>query len=113
MDKKVGKKTEQSRETELPKVESYLESTFKPVSPRPDFVVNLRSRLDDPEFVNRRETSDLNLLLLIFGAVGVTVLVVVGLVKLIVELMGASHILRLAGRQVDTRNILAGQEISD
>lgn len=113
MVKRVENKTEQPRDIQLPKVESYLESTFKPVAPRPDFIVSLRSRLDDPEFVNRREISDLTLLLYVFGAVSVTVLVVVGLVKLMVEVMGARRILQLSGRQADIRNTLLACEETD
>lgn len=89
----------QPKEPGLPRIESYLESNFKPVSPRPDFVVNLRSRLDDPEFINQKEISDFDFVLLTVGAVVVIFLLIAGLIKLIVEIAGASHILRLTGRR--------------
>ncbi len=110
MIKKDREKTRHPKEPGLPRIESYLESTFKPVSPRPDFVVNLRSRLDDPDFINQKEISDLDFVLLAVGAVIVTFLLIAGLIKLIIEIAGASHILNLTGRQADVRNHAIGQD---
>ena len=104
MIKKPENKTRQPEERELPQIESYLASTFQPVSPRPDFIVNLRSRLRDPDFINQRQISNLHFLLLILGAVAVTVLLVAGVITLVIKMVGASHILRLTERQVDIRN---------
>ncbi len=112
MIKKDREKMGQPKETGLPRIESFLESTFKPVSPRQDFVVNLRSRLDDPDFINQKQISDLNFVLLSVGAVVVTFLLIAGLIKLIVEIVGASHILHLTGRQADIRNHAIGEEKS-
>ncbi len=33
---------------EIPVVESYLHSKFRPIKPRPDFVNSLKNRLSDP-----------------------------------------------------------------
>jgi len=110
MTQKVEKRHRQSEERELPRIESYLESTFKPVSPRPDFIANLRSRLSDPDFINQPQISNLQFLLLALGAVIVTFLVVAGVIKLVIEIVGASHILRFTGRQADMRNSTISQK---
>jgi hypothetical protein len=106
MTKKAGRQSSQLKEEQLPKVESFLESTFKPVSPRPDFVTGLRNRLTDSEIGNKSSDSNLYLLLMIMGALAATVLLVSGLVRLLVELLGALSILRLANRQADRNKTL-------
>ena len=67
----------------LPKVESFLETTYKPVSPNEDFVANLKHKLADPDYHPPSTVSNVNLLLFVGFAISTTVLVGIGIVKLV------------------------------
>lgn len=65
----------------LPKLESYLESTFFPISPNPDFVTGLKLRLSDQSYVHQDQISNLKFGLLVLMAFLFSILVVLGVVR--------------------------------
>ncbi len=56
-------------EVALPEVEEALVSTFKPISPRPDFVMDLRNRLQNPPVSQRPKHSNLVFMIIIGSGV--------------------------------------------
>jgi hypothetical protein len=92
----------------LPEVESYLESKFRPIAPRPDFVSGLKTRLADPANVKRSPRSNLYFVVLVVAAMAVTSLLVAGVVRLLVLLVESLRIVNLFNRQVEEKqNTLA------
>jgi hypothetical protein len=91
----------------LPKIETYLENNLRPVAPREDFVNNLKSRLADPSYAKNVGNSNFYLIMLVLMAVSTTVLLVVGLIRLMIELFGALRMMRLFGRQADQKKSLS------
>lgn len=89
--------------SELPKIESFLESTFRRVDPRPDFVTGLKSRLSDPAVVQKSRISDFNLIMLLFVTLTTTVIVATALVRLVVELLSAFRIANMIGQNANKK----------
>ena len=83
------------KDVEIPKVESFLHSTFRPIDPRPDFVRSLRSRLSNPANVQPSGESVYYLLALIVIAMSTIVLILVAAIRLLSELIGGFREKRL------------------
>ena len=86
-------------EAALPKVEEALFSTFKPIPPRPDFVTELRNRLQNPPASKRPKHSDLIFVIIISTGIATAAGLAAGMIWLASELVGALNVLRLNGRQ--------------
>ncbi len=86
-------------EVALPEVEEALVSTFKPIPPRPDFVTELRNRLQTPPDLQRPKHSDLIFMIIIGSGVATAAGIAAGMIWLAAELVGAVNVLRLHGRQ--------------
>jgi len=89
--------------SELPKIESFLESTFRRVDPRPDFVTGLKSRLSDPAAIQKSRISNFNLIMLLFVTLTTTIIVATALVRLVVELLSAVKIANLIGQNANKK----------
>jgi hypothetical protein len=93
----------------LPEVESYLESTFRPVSPRPDFVNNLRSRLSTEAMSEWSPIPIGSYVILSVITLFFTVAVVMTAIYAIAGLIGAIRMINLFGRPADEKKILSSQ----
>ena len=67
----------------LPKVETILQTTYKPVRPRQDFVAGLKNKLEDPGYRPPSMMSNLDFLILIGLAFTTTLVVVIGAVRFV------------------------------
>lgn len=81
-------------EDEIPAVESYLHSTFRPVSPRPDFVSTLKARLSDRSRVLPSRESAYYVLALIVVAVTTLSLILIWVIRVLSELLANIRVVR-------------------
>jgi hypothetical protein len=79
---------------ELQSVEDILESAFKPVSARPDFISSLRKKLVGKGALGRAGLSTLEVLLLISGAILGTFVFVFSLIRSIVAMITGFRLIR-------------------
>ena len=100
---RTSRRIDQQAASELPFIESALESTFRRVDPRPDFVTGLKSRLSDPAAIQKSRISNFNLIMLLFVTLTTTVIVATALVRLVVELLSAFRIANLIGQNANKK----------
>ncbi len=98
-ERNLARKADLNQLKRTPEVESYLMSTFRPVAPRSDFVSGLKSRLTDPATIQKPQVSNGQLILLLIAAMAGTVILVAGMLRLVIELIGAVTIMRLYSRE--------------
>ena len=96
-----------TKSIDLPGIEIMLKTTLKPVTPRSEFVKNLRQRLLDPDRlavripqINTRHS----LILSLAGIAGGTLFLVTGL-RAVLSLIGALGVIVLLKRQGQTKGI--------
>lgn len=75
------------------KMESYLQATFSPVAPRPDFVTGLKTRLTEESRLVFSRSTVLQYVLLSLAGVVTSVLLILAGVRAVVTLLGVLGIL--------------------
>jgi len=98
MSRKTGHGKKVNPSERLPEVESYLESTFRPISPRPDFVNDLKSRLSSEALSGWSPIPIGSYVILSVIAAFFTVAVVMTAIYAIAGLIGAIRMINLFGR---------------
>lgn len=85
------------------KMERYLQTTFSPVAPRPDFVTGLRTRLTQESRQIYSRSTILQYVLLSLAGVVTSVLLILAGVRAVVTLLGVLGILHQMRGQVSQK----------
>jgi hypothetical protein len=98
--KASGKSNRTGAQPGVTKMERYLQTTFAPVTPRPDFVTGLRSRLTQESRQIYSRSTVLQYVLLSLAGVLTSVLLILAGVRAVVTLLGVLGILHQMRSQV-------------
>jgi hypothetical protein len=103
-----GKSSRAGVQSGVMKMEHYLQATFSPVAPRPDFVTGLRTRLTEESRLVFSRSTVLQYVLLSLAGVVTSVLLILAGVRAVVTLLGVLgilHQMRGQGSQNQSRTL--------
>jgi hypothetical protein len=98
--KASGKSARPGAKPGVVKMERYLQSSFHPVAPRPDFVMNLKTRLNQESRRFTSRSTVLQYVLLSLAGVVTSVLLILAGVRAVITLLGVLGILSQMHGQV-------------
>ena len=91
--KASGKSTRNGGKPGVVKMERYLQSSFHPVAPRPDFVMGLKTRLNQESKRFTSRSTVLQYVLLSLAGVVTSVLLILAGIRAVITLLGVLGIL--------------------